>query len=163
MGYAQLEDKKQQLSRLEQQEENLNLELFSYNLLKDNYQNYDLEDLLVRLPEQGQLPEIILWIKELFSDPALSTPSLSFSVVSQDLQFLQVTLSFTGPYQNIYQLIDRIEGSDRVTKVDRLNLSRGQGNLSAGLVIKIYGQDFTDFSVEDFDFENSDLFRRQLY
>jgi Tfp pilus assembly protein PilO len=155
---AKLEEKQMYLESLERKEEDLSLKIFQYNVLKQNYGNYDLGELLVKYPEEGQIPEIILWLEELFVDRELSKPNISFNKVDGNERYLQISLNFSGPYNNIYNLIEKIENHERLTTIERLNLSGSQNSLSASITFNIYGQSFEDFSNEEYDFSNTKLF-----
>lgn len=157
---VKLEKNQQELFRLEQQEAQFNREVANFNQLKETYENYSFEELLIQLPEQGKVPEVIRWLEDLFKDPLLTNPSIGFSMGEDIEPYLQVTLSFSGPFANVHGLINKIEANERVTAIDRTNLSRGQLNtLTSNLTIRIYGQDFTDISEGDYNFNKIDLFR----
>lgn len=156
---AKLDETKEQLNRLEQQEAQLNREIANYNQLKDSYQNYNLDELLTQLPKQGKVPEIILWLQQLFLDPQITHSGIGFSRGEDIEQYLQINLSVSGPYSNVQGIINRIEGNERLTTIETVNLSGGANSVSANLSIRIYGQDFTDISEEEYNFNNNDLFR----
>lgn len=155
-----LSDKRDQLTALEQREEQMSMELFSYNLLKERYSAFDLDKLEEQLPSQGKFHEIILWLDGLFDNSAISTPTMGFSVAAEEeVKYMQITLTFSGSYTDIYSLVEEIEGNTRVTTVERMNLSGTQDSLTANLVIHVYGQNFTDIGLGEFDFQNDNLFR----
>jgi Tfp pilus assembly protein PilO len=157
-----LKETENELSKLEKQKLQLNNDINLYNQLKNQYQNDSLEDLLLQLPDEGKVPEIILWIEELFQDPNVSNPNISFARGNNKEQYLELSISFTGPYINVKDLINKIEANKRLTIVENTNLNKGTSNLIVShLVIKIYGQNFKDFSEKEYDFNNIDLFRRE--
>lgn len=157
---TKLEKTGNQLLELEKQKAQLDNDVKNYNKLKDKYQSYSFEKLTLQFPNEGKVPKIILWIEELFQDPNLSRPSISFLRGKDKEQYLQLFINFTGPYANVQDLIKKIEANERLTTIETTNLSMGTSNLiTADLTIKIYGEDFTDTSVEKYDFNNIDLFR----
>ena len=154
-----LNDKKDQLASLETREENLSMELFSYGLLNERYSGYNMDELEKQLPSQGRVPEIILWLDDLFKRGDLSTPTMGFSVASNEVEYMQITLTFSGSYRAIFNLVEEIESSKRLTAIERINLSGSQDSLTANMVIHVYGQDFADIGQGEFDYQNSNLFR----
>jgi Tfp pilus assembly protein PilO len=158
---TKLEKTENQLFELEKQKAQLNNKVRRYNQLKDKYQSYSFEKLALQFPNKGKVPQIILWVEELFQDPNLSRPSISFLRGEDKEQYLQLFLSFTGPYANVRDLIKKIEANERLTTIENTNLSSGTSNaITTNLTIKIYGEDFADVSVEKYDFNNIDLFYR---
>lgn len=157
---TKLEKIENNLFELEKQNTQLNNKMKHYNKLKVQYQVYSYEKLILQFPDKGKIPEVILWLEELFQDPSLSRPSISFSRGQDQEQYLQLSLSFTGPYNNVQDLIKKIEANERLTIIETTNLIRGTSDLIVtSLVIKIYGKDFTDVSEEKYDFNNIELFK----
>jgi Tfp pilus assembly protein PilO len=155
---AKLQEREGYLDSLQRQEEKLQGEMFQYNLLKNQYGNYDIEELLIKYPEKLHIPEIILWLEELFADWELSRPNISLNKVYGDISYLGITLSFTGPYDNIFNLIEKIEGDERLVLIESLNLSGSQNSLAANISIKFIGQSFEELSQGEYDFSNRNLF-----
>ncbi len=154
---TKLEEKDNELLKLEQKEIQLNNEIVLYNKLKDTYQSYNFEKLQIQFPNEGKVPKIILWIEELFQDSNLSRPSVS---LSKEGQYLQISLSFTGPYTDVQSLINKIEANERLTTIETINLNASTvDSITVNLVIRIYGQDFTDVSKNEYDFNHVDLFK----
>ncbi|QNO16110.1 hypothetical protein HYG86_15710 [Alkalicella caledoniensis] len=156
-----LKDANKQLESLQSREDELNLQLATYNGLKNRYGSYDINELQKILPAEGKVPEIILWIESLFADTGLSRPNISLNLVESQEKHMQLTLTFSGPYNSIYSLINNIENNTRLTKIERVNLNGNQGSLNANLVVNVYGQSFHEVPDGQFNFSNEALFRGQ--
>lgn len=158
---VKLEDVNSQLESLIEREDELSREIVSYNTLRINYQTYDLNNLEITLPIEGEVHEIVLWIEELFSDTTLTRPRLSFKLMDEQEKYVEVSLEFSGPYESVYSLMDQIENNTRLTKIQSSNLNGNQGQLNANLTMRVYGQAFEELTKGEYDFENYNLFKGQ--
>jgi Tfp pilus assembly protein PilO len=155
-----LAERESELFRLEGHKAKLNSEVRHYHQLKNKYQDYNYENLLLQFPNEGKVPQVILWIEDLFQDYNLSRPSINFSRCNDQEQYLQISLNFTGPYGNIEDLINKIEANERLTTIETINLNAGSGYLITGnLLMRVYGQNFQDVSAAQYNFNKMDLFR----
>lgn len=155
-----LSEVKEEIEALERREAVLKKDLSDFDALKNDYGKYNINDLLISLPDQGKVPEIIVWIEQMFSDPSLTKPNIGFSLdtSTKDRNFLQITFAFSGSYKSIYSLMENIENSSRLTTIESVNLSGTNNSLNANLVVRVYGQNFGEIPQGEFDFENISLF-----
>ncbi|SES63422.1 type 4a pilus biogenesis protein PilO [Anaerobranca gottschalkii] len=136
------EEYQSKLETLEMKESNLNLHLVRYNSLKTNYGDYQLEDLRKRLPEEGYIPEVLLWIENIFQANGIDEPNIQMQIVNGQPSYLQLNLTFRGDYNSVYNLLQGIEGNERIVQIENYNFSGDKNLGSVNLTLRVYGEKF---------------------
>lgn len=140
-----LEEVNAELAEVEEKEHSLEIELARLKILEEEYKDYSLSQVQARLPENVDIPETILWLERMFSDSSLSQPDIQFSQPEERASnYIELNLSFSGSYDNIHNLVGKIENNERVVSLESLNISGVGENISATMSLNVFAQNIDE-------------------